>query len=108
VLFVSAHFSVAGDGDCLEERPLSRMKQIESTRALRRKRQEFSLEESWTSLDLFNRCQKGRISFDIQGLYLPVSCSYFTLMTHEIVCVCGLFPRICLGKKIMLENFGFM
>lgn len=71
VQFSCVPFSAAGDGDCPEERPVSRMKQIESTRALRRKRQEFSLEESWTSLDLFNRCQRGRISFDIQGLCLP-------------------------------------
>ena len=43
------------------------MKQIESARSSRRARRELTLEESWTSLDVFNHTQKGRISLDLQG-----------------------------------------
>lgn len=42
------------------------MKQIEANRAQWRKKEEMQLEESWTSLNLFNRSQKGRLSIEIE------------------------------------------
>ncbi|ELU03431.1 hypothetical protein CAPTEDRAFT_135076 [Capitella teleta] len=43
------------------------LERIESARSQWRKKQEYNLEESWTSLNLFDRSQKGRISLDLQG-----------------------------------------
>lgn len=53
-----------GRDEDLEEKPLTPMKQIESARALWRQKEEFKLEESWTSLNLFERSHKGRLSID--------------------------------------------
>ena len=50
--------------DCVSDPP---MKQMESARLSRRPRRELTLEESWTSLSVFNQTQKGRISLDLQG-----------------------------------------
>ena len=46
---------------------LTPMQQIESARNKWRKKETFNLEESWTSLNLFDRLQKGRISMDLEG-----------------------------------------
>ena len=51
--------------ESLEGNRVPPMKQIESARSSRRPR--LTLEESWTSLSVFNQTQKGRISLDIQG-----------------------------------------
>ena len=48
------------------------MKHIESTRSSRRHKRELTLEESWTSLSVFNHTQKGRISLDLQGQLIKV------------------------------------
>ena len=53
--------------ECLDENRVPPMKQIESARLSRRPRRELTLEESWTSLSVFNQMQKGRISLDLQG-----------------------------------------
>lgn len=70
----------SSDGLELQETPraLTPMKQIESARAQWRKKEELRLEESWTSLNLFDRSQKGRISMDLESeltgaLYLLLS-----------------------------------
>ncbi len=47
------------------------MQQIESARSEWRKQQQLHLEESWTSLNLFDRSQKGRISMDLQSESSP-------------------------------------
>ncbi len=46
---------------------VSRMQRIESARAAWRNRDQSRLEESWMSLDLFDRLQRGRLSVDLQG-----------------------------------------
>ena len=45
------------------------MKQIESARAQWRKQEQSHLEESWTSLNMFDRSQRGRISLDLESMY---------------------------------------
>ncbi|KAI0234957.1 hypothetical protein LSAT2_014682 [Lamellibrachia satsuma] len=49
-----------------EKRHMTPMKQIESARAQWRKEEQSHLEESWTSLNMFDRSQRGRISLDFQ------------------------------------------
>jgi hypothetical protein len=50
------------------EEGMTPLERIESARAQWRHKREYNLEESWTSLNLFDRSQKGRISLDLQGL----------------------------------------
>ncbi|CAH1795086.1 unnamed protein product [Owenia fusiformis] len=45
----------------------SQMKRIENSRNKWRKEEELKLEESWSSLNLFNKSQRGRICLDMQG-----------------------------------------
>lgn len=45
---------------------LSRMQQIESARKQWRQKEEKKLEESWSSLSIFNKLHKGRISLDVE------------------------------------------
>ena len=45
---------------------MSRMQQIESARKQWRKKEEMKLEESWSSLNIFNKLHKGRISLDVE------------------------------------------
>lgn len=49
---------------------LSKMKKIESARSAWRSNEQNKLEESWMSLDLFERHQQGRLSIDMQGQFL--------------------------------------
>ena len=58
--------------ESLEENRVPPMKQIESARLSRRPKRELTLEESWTSLSVFNQMQKGRISLDLQGQSVKV------------------------------------
>ena len=53
------------------------MQQIASARSEWREKQELKLEESWTSLDIFDRHQRGRISVDLE--------SNFVFKTHAII-----------------------
>ena len=46
---------------------LSKMKKIESARSAWRQKEQSKLEESWMSLDMFERHQRGRLSMDLQG-----------------------------------------
>ena len=46
---------------------ISKMKRIESARATWRLKEQNKLEESWMSLDMFERHQRGRLSVDLQG-----------------------------------------
>ena len=56
------------DEEPLQDGPSSsRMKQIESARAQWRQKEQMRLEESWTSLSLFERSHKGRLSMDMEG-----------------------------------------
>jgi len=48
----------------LEVDRMTPMKKIECARSSRR---QLTLEESWSSLSVFNQTQKGRISLDLQG-----------------------------------------
>ena len=45
---------------------MSRMQQIESSRKQWRQKEEKKLEESWSSLNIFNKLHKGRISLDVE------------------------------------------
>jgi len=65
----------------LEEERVPPMKQIESARSSRRPQRQLTLEESWTSLNVFNQTQKGRISLDLQGQLDKV-------VHHQINCRC--------------------
>ena len=47
-----------------------RMKKIESARATWRKQEQNRLEESWSSLNVFERSHKGRLSVDMESEYL--------------------------------------
>lgn len=69
------------DVDDLEPSGMTPMERIESARAEWRKKQQFNLEESWTSLNLFDRSQKGRISLDLQGM--DVLCSKILILSLE-------------------------
>ena len=71
-LITSAECSVLAVLENLEEGRVPPMKHIESTRLSRRPKRELSLEESWTSLSVFNHTQKGRISIDLQGQLIKV------------------------------------
>ena len=51
-----------------EEEEEAPMKQIESARSKWRKQADASLEESWSSLNLFDRSHRGRISTDMEGI----------------------------------------
>ncbi len=53
-----------------DTRSLSKMGKIESARASWRKKEQSKLEQSWMSLDLFDRSQRGRLSLDFQGKFI--------------------------------------
>ena len=53
----------------IADRQMTPMKQIEMARQQWRHLEERNLEKSWTSLDLFDRSQKGRISIDLESKY---------------------------------------
>ena len=48
------------------------MRQIETARAQWRKQEQSNLEESWTSLNKFDRSQRGRISLDLESKSIVV------------------------------------
>ena len=59
------------------------MKQIESARAQWRKEEQSHLEESWTSLNMFDRSQRGRISLDFQSKYIILVTSSVSKVTER-------------------------
>ena len=64
----SSQMSTDPDLPDLDVEPVQpRMKQIESARAQWRKQQQNQLEESWTSLNVFDKSHKGRLSMDMEG-----------------------------------------
>ena len=69
------------EGDGGEDGSLTPMQQIESARSQWRKKEELKLEESWTSLNLFDRSQKGRISLDLESICTFENCLYDYVFT---------------------------
>lgn len=70
------YIELAQSEEAIEDSGTPRMRQIESARAQWRQKEQLRLEESWTSLNLFERSHKGRLSIDMEGVY------YSTCIIH--------------------------
>jgi hypothetical protein len=61
------------------------MKKIQQNRAKWRDSQKKNLEESWGSLNMFDRHQKGRISMDLDGIiYCQILAPLLVLTWHSV------------------------
>ena len=61
------------------------MRQIETARAQWRKHEQSNLEESWTSLNMFDRSQRGRISLDLESKNIVVLVSASSWLLHLLI-----------------------